>query len=124
MESNGFDVMLWISSFWLLATIGIPFIIEFIYENIAKPKTSLWKSIWSWVIPITGFYIAWAAGQIGDIGFLAAYEVWWAPAIMGALAAGIANYGWDNIGWVKTVIKEIIKRIPKTYSDEKEEDSE
>lgn len=121
MESNGFDVMLWLSSFWLLATIGIPFITEFIYENIAKPKTSLWKSIWSWLIPIAGFYVAWAAGQITDIGFLAEYDVWWSPAIMGALAAAISNYGWENVGWIKTAIKEIIKRIPKTYQEEESE---
>ena len=107
------EILLWLSGFWALATVGIPFIIEFIYEKITIPETSLWKSIWSWVIPIIGFYIAWIVGQQFDIGFLAEYDLWWTPAIMGALAAAIGNYGWNNIPWLKAAIIEIIKLLPK-----------
>ncbi len=115
---NGSEVLIWLASFWALATIGIPFVIEFIYEKIAKPKTSLWKSIWSWTIPILGFYVAWFAGKLFDVGFLVEYEIWWVPGIMGAIAALIANLGWNNVPWLKVAIIEIIKLLPKTRKEE------
>ncbi len=112
------EILLWLSGFWALATVGIPFIIEFIYEKIAEPKTSLWKSIWSWILPIAGFYAAWVVGMWYEIGFLAEYEVWWVPGIMGATAAAISNFGWNNIPWLKTAIIELIKLLPKTRKKE------
>jgi hypothetical protein len=114
------EILLWLSSFWTLATVGIPFVIEFIYKKIVEPQTSLWKSIWSWAIPIIGFYVAWIVGTQFDIGFLAEYELWWTPAIMGAFAAAISNYGWNNIPWIKTAIINIIDLLPKTKKVEED----
>jgi len=108
------EILVWIGSFWLFATVGIPTIIEFIYQKIAAPKTSVWKSLWSWIIPIGLTYVVWAVGILFEMGFLVGYEVWWVPGIMGALAAGIANYGWNNIPWMKEAIIYVISLLPKT----------
>lgn len=117
-------ILLWVSSFWLFATTAIPFIIEFIYEKIAKPQTKLWKSIWSWIIPIALFYVAWIVGTQFDIGFLAEYEVWWSVGVMGAIAAAISNFGWNNIEWLKTLIFKIIEYLPKFKEEPKEPEEE
>lgn len=108
------DLLIWISTFWTFATVGVPTIIEFVFEKIKEPATSLWKSIWSWIIPITITYGVWAVGAFFNIGFLAGYEVWWVPAVIGGFAAGIANYSWENIPWVKEGITYIIGLLPKT----------
>ena len=113
------EILVWIGSFWVFATVGVPTIIEFIYKKIASPKTKLWKSIWSWVIPIILTYIVWVAGFEFGIGFLVEYSVWWVPAIIGSFAAGIANYGWNNIPWIKELITQLIKLLPKTNVEKK-----
>lgn len=106
------DVFIWISSFWMYSTVGVPAIIEFVYEKIKKPSTKLWKSIWSWVIPITATYIVWLVGLFYGIGFLSVYEAWWIPMLLGGFSAAISNYSWENIPWLKEAITNIIKLLP------------
>ncbi len=106
------DVLIWISGFWMFASIGVPAIIEFIYKKIKEPQTSLWKSIWSWLIPIILTYGIWFAGKFFEIGFLVGYEVWWVPLIMGGLAGLVSNYAWMNVPWIKEAIIQIIALLP------------
>lgn len=108
------DLLIWISTFWMFATVGVPAIIEFIYEKIKEPATKLWKSIWSWVIPIAATYGVWVVGLVFNVGFLAGYEVWWVPGVIGGFAAGISNYSWENIPWLKEAITNLIALLPKT----------
>jgi len=107
------NLLTWISTFWIFASVGVPAIIEFIYEKIKEPTTELWSSIWSWIIPIILTYGVWIVGLIFNIGFLSGYEVWWTPAVIGGFAAGISNYSWENIPWIKEAIKKIIDLLPK-----------
>ena len=107
------EIIIIIGSFWSFSTIAVPFVIELIYEKIAEPQTKLWKSIWSWVIPIALTYVLWLVGIYFEIGYLVEYTVWWTPAIFGAISAGISNYGWNNIPWVKQMIIYIISLLPK-----------
>ncbi len=111
---NYSEVLIWIASFWMLVTVGLPFIIEFIYEKIAKPKTEKWRSFWSWLIPIAIMYVIWFGGNMFEVEtFLNEYTLWWTPAIFGGLAAAISNYGWNNVPWIKQIIVWIIGQIPK-----------
>lgn len=118
------DVLIWISAFWMFASVGVPTIIEFIYEKIASPETKLWKSIWSWLIPIILTYGVWVAGKWFSVGFLVGYEVWWVPAIIGGLAAAVSNYSWTNIPWIKEAILQLIALLPKTRETEEKSENE
>lgn len=118
------DIIIWISGFWMFASVGIPAIIEFIFEKVKKPETSLWKSIWSWLIPILLTYGVWVAGIFFDIGFLVGYEIWWVPLIIGGFAALISNYAWMNVPWIKKAIIEIIALLPKTKTIKNEKPKE
>lgn len=107
------ELLTWVSSFWAFATLGVPAITEFIYEKIKEPETKLWKSIWSWLIPIILTYLVWVAGILFDIGFLIDYEIWWVPGVMGSIAAALSNYSWENIPWIKDAVIYVISLLPK-----------
>ena len=107
------EIILWISSFAVFSKVGLPAITEIIFTKIKEPKTSLWKSIWSWIIPITLTYVVWFIGKYYGIGFMVDYVVWWAPLIYGSVAAGLSNFSWMNIPWVKQFILNLLGKMPK-----------
>jgi len=104
------EIIIIIGTFWGFSTIAIPFLIEFIFEKIYKPDSKTWKSVISWVIPIVVVYGLWFL----DVGFVTDFGPIWTPAIIGALSAGVANYAWNDIPWVKDLINRIIEFLPKT----------
>ena len=107
------EITLWISTFILFATTGLPAITEFIYQQIAEPQTKFWKSFWSWLIPIILIYVVWFVGlQFGE-GFLVDITLWWVPAIYGATAAAFSNFSWMNIPWIKEFVLKLLELLPK-----------
>jgi len=110
--------ILWLTSFIAFSTAGLPFIIEFIFKKIKEPETKLWKSIWSWIIAIGATYVVWLIGIFFDFGFLVGYDLWWIPLIFGVFGSLFANYGWNNVPWIKNFIMEIIKLLPKTKKED------
>lgn len=113
MEQIWETVLLWTSGFVVFSTVAVPTITEFIYEKIKKPTTKFWRSVWSWVIPISLTYVVWGIGRLFDVGFLADVLIWWVPFIFGAAAATISNYSWANIPWIKETIIAILDWLPK-----------
>lgn len=109
------NIIIIIGTFWGFSTIAVPFIIEFIFEKIYKPSSKTWRSVMSWVIPIALTYGLWYLG----LGYLQEITIWWVPAILGALSAGVANYAWNDIPWIKDLINRIIEFLPKTKKNDK-----
>jgi hypothetical protein len=87
----------------------LPWVIEF-WNRTFKPKTSKWKSRWSWIIPIVLHILAWFIAQLVKVGFL--YEVHWVSALFfGAWAATISNVNWNNVPWLKDLINDNLDKI-------------
>ena len=107
------QVMLWISTFVVFATTGLPVITEFIYQQIAEPQTKFWKSFWSWLIPIILMYAVWLVGIWFEIGFLTDVTLWWVPAVYGATAGAFSNFSWMNIPWVKEFVLRLLSELPR-----------
>lgn len=112
------NLELWLTSFIAFSTIGMPFIIEFVFTKIHEPSSSTLKSIWSWLIPVILAYVVWGAGVWFDVGFLAEYETWYAPLGYGVASGFFANLGWENVPWLKTAILHVLGMIPKTKEEE------
>lgn len=106
------DLIYKISTFLLFSSVAVPFIIEFIFLKIKEPQTTLWRSIWSWIIPIVASYAVWGVGMIFEVGFLVGVEEIWVPLIYGAVAAMFSNFAWTNICWIKEFIYQILERLP------------
>ena len=91
-------------TFSVFAGTTVPFIVKAWLEY-WKPKTKLWKSIWSWIVPLVIGAAGWALGLIFQEGFLAGL-VWWHALIYGAWAAFMGNIAWDNVPWLKELVNQ------------------
>ena len=96
--------MLYFAAFSVFAGTTVPFIVQ-AWLEFWKPETKVWKSIWSWIIPVTLGVAGWALGLIFQDGFLAGL-VWWHALIYGAWAAVMANVAWDNVPWLKELVNQ------------------
>ena len=105
MEDFNALYMLYFATFSIFAGTTVPFIVQAWLEFV-KPKTAVWKSIWSWIVPLVLGIAGWGLGLVFDGGFLAGL-VWWHALIYGAWAAVMANVAWDNVPWLKELVNQL-----------------
>ena len=102
MENLKEMYLLYFATFSVFSVTTMPFVVQAWLEY-WKPKTKLWKSIWSWIVPVALAMAAWGVGLFFKEGFLADL-LWYQAAIYGAWAAVMANVAWDNVPWLKVIV--------------------
>ncbi len=98
--------MSYFAAFSVMAGVTVPIVVK-AWLEFWKPKTKVWRSIWSWIIPVAVGMVGWLLGVfIFKDGFLANL-VWTDALIYGAWAAIMGNVAWDNVPWLKEIINQL-----------------
>jgi len=97
--------MTYFAAFSVFAGTTVPIIVK-AWLEFWKPKTKVWTSVWSWIVPLVIGVAGWALGLFFKEGFLANLA-WHEAIIYGAWAAIMGNVAWDNVPWLKEVVNQL-----------------
>lgn len=97
--------MLYFAAFSVFSATTVPFVVK-AWLAFWKPKTKVWTSIWSWIVPVVLGMAGWGLGLLLKDGFLANL-VWYHAVLYGVWAAVMANIAWENVPWIKELVNQV-----------------
>lgn len=111
------QILIWVASFTAFATVGVPFVIEFIFKW-WQPENKVLNSVVTFLIALACAFATYAGGLWFGVGFLVDASI--LEVLVTGLGAGfLANWSWINVEWIKAIIRLIIGGDPTLFSQKR-----